>query len=36
MLNSLLTLTRTNNKIITIEEVQEINLAHQGWTALVS
>ncbi len=36
MLNALLTLTPTNSKIITIEEVQEVNLAHQGWTALVS
>ncbi len=36
MLNALLTLTPVNSKIITIEEVQEINLAHQGWTALVS
>jgi flagellar protein FlaI len=36
MLNALLTLTPTNSKIITIEEVQEVNLTHQGWTALVS
>ncbi len=36
MLNAILTLLRTNSKIVTIEEVQEINLAHQGWTALVS
>ncbi|HZW84672.1 MAG TPA: type II/IV secretion system ATPase subunit, partial [Nitrososphaerales archaeon] len=36
MLNALLTMTPTNSKIITIEEVQEVNLAHQGWTALVS
>ncbi|HXW36998.1 MAG TPA: type II/IV secretion system ATPase subunit [Nitrososphaerales archaeon] len=36
MLNALLTLMRMNSKIITIEEVQEINLAHEGWTALVS
>ena len=36
LLNSLLTLTRTNTKIITIEEVPEINLAHPNWTALVS
>jgi flagellar protein FlaI len=36
MLNALLDLMKTNSKIITIEEVQEINLAHQGWTALVS
>ena len=36
MLNAILTLMRTNSKIVTIEEVQEVNLAHQGWTALVS
>lgn len=36
LLNSLLTLTRMNNKIVTIEEVQEINIAHSNWTALVS
>jgi len=36
MLNALLDLMKTNSKIITIEEVQEINLAHQGWTALVA
>jgi flagellar protein FlaI len=36
MLNALLTLTPVNSKIVTIEEVQEINLAHKGWTALVS
>jgi archaeal flagellar protein FlaI len=36
MMNALLTLTPTNSKIITIEEVQEVNLTHQGWTALVS
>ena len=35
-LNALLTLTPVNSKIVTIEEVQEINLAHKGWTALVS
>ncbi len=36
MLNALLDLIKRNSKIITIEEVQEINIAHQGWTALVS
>jgi flagellar protein FlaI len=36
MLNALLTLTPTNSKLVTIEEVQELNLAHLGWTALVS
>jgi flagellar protein FlaI len=36
MLNALLTLTPTNSKIITIEEIQEVNLTHQGWTALVA
>ncbi|HYC26943.1 MAG TPA: type II/IV secretion system ATPase subunit [Nitrososphaerales archaeon] len=36
MLNALLTLTPVNSKIVTIEEVQEINLAHRGWTALIS
>jgi flagellar protein FlaI len=36
LLNALLTLTRTNAKIVTIEEVQEINIAHVNWTALVS
>jgi len=35
-LNALLTLTPVNSKIVTIEEVQEINLAQKGWTALVS
>ena len=35
-LNALLTLTPVNSKVVTIEEVQEINLAHKGWTALVS
>lgn len=36
LLNALLTLTRTNSKIITIEEVQEVNIPHFNWTALVS
>jgi len=36
LLNALLTLTRMNSKIVTIEEVQEINIAHQNWSALVS
>ncbi len=36
LLNALLTLTRTASKIVTIEEVQEINIAHVNWTALVS
>jgi flagellar protein FlaI len=36
LLNALLTLTRMNSKICTIEEVQEINIAHQNWSALVS
>jgi flagellar protein FlaI len=35
-LNALLTLTPVNSKIVTIEEVQEINLTHKGWTALLS
>ncbi len=35
-LNALLTLTRMNSKIVTIEEVQEINIAHPNWTALLS
>ncbi|QQG49296.1 MAG: Flp pilus assembly complex ATPase component TadA [archaeon] len=36
LLNALLTMTRTNAKIITIEEVQELNLAHPNWSPLVS
>lgn len=36
LLNALLTLTRMNTKLVTIEEVQEINVAHSNWTALVS
>lgn len=35
-LNSLLTMIRPNLKIITIEEVQEINIPHQNWIPLVS
>jgi flagellar protein FlaI len=36
LLNALLTLTRMNSKIVTIEEVQEINIAHSNWSALIS
>ncbi|MDG6902096.1 MAG: type II/IV secretion system ATPase subunit [Nitrososphaerota archaeon] len=36
LLNALLTLTRTNSKIVTIEEVQEVNIPHFNWTALLS
>lgn len=36
LLNALLTLTRTNTKIVTIEEVQEVNIPHFNWTALLS
>jgi len=36
LLNALLTLTRSSVKIITIEEVQEINIPHFNWTSLVS
>ena len=36
LLNALLTLTRSNSKIVTIEEVQEVNIPHFNWTALVS
>ena len=36
LLNALLTLTRTNSKIVTIEEVQEVNIPHFNWTALIS
>jgi flagellar protein FlaI len=36
LLNALLTLTRLNSKVVTIEEVQEINISHQNWTSLVS
>ncbi|MDA4118735.1 MAG: type II/IV secretion system ATPase subunit [Thaumarchaeota archaeon] len=36
LLNALLTLTRLTTKIVTIEEVQEINISHSNWAALVS
>jgi archaeal flagellar protein FlaI len=36
LLNALLTLTRLNTKMVTIEEVQEINIPHLNWTSLVS
>ncbi|MDA4121339.1 MAG: type II/IV secretion system ATPase subunit [Thaumarchaeota archaeon] len=36
LLNALVTLTRLNTKLVTIEEVQEINIPHLNWTALVS
>ncbi|NWG09213.1 MAG: Flp pilus assembly complex ATPase component TadA [Nitrososphaerales archaeon] len=36
MLNSLLTMVRPNMKVVTIEEVQEINIPHQNWIPLVS
>ncbi|MDG6976054.1 MAG: type II/IV secretion system ATPase subunit, partial [Nitrososphaerota archaeon] len=36
LLNALLTLTRTNSKIVTIEEVQEVNIPHFNWTALLA
>jgi len=36
LMNALLTFTRTNSKIVTIEEVQEANLPHSNWTALLS
>lgn len=36
LLNALLTLTRADTKLVTIEEVQEINIPHFNWTALVS
>jgi flagellar protein FlaI len=32
----LVTLTRLNTKLVTIEEVQEINIPHLNWTSLVS
>ncbi|MDE1854144.1 MAG: type II/IV secretion system ATPase subunit [Thaumarchaeota archaeon] len=36
LMNALLTFTRMNSKIVTIEEVQEANLPHNNWTALLS
>jgi flagellar protein FlaI len=36
LLNAILTLTRLNTKLVTIEEVQEINVPHQNWTPLVA
>lgn len=36
LLNALLTLTRLNSKVVTIEEVQEVNIPHLNWTSLVS
>jgi flagellar protein FlaI len=36
LLNALITLTRLNTKVVTIEEVQEINISHLNWTSLVS
>ncbi len=36
LMNALLTFTRINSKIVTIEEVQEANLPHSNWTALLS
>ncbi|MDG6899605.1 MAG: type II/IV secretion system ATPase subunit [Nitrososphaerota archaeon] len=36
LLNALLTLTRTNSKIVTIEEVQEVNIPHFNWSALLA
>jgi flagellar protein FlaI len=36
MLNSLLTMVRPGSKIVTIEEVQEINIPHQNWIPLVA
>jgi flagellar protein FlaI len=36
LLNSIVSLTRPNAKIITIEEVHEINIYHQNWVPLVS
>jgi flagellar protein FlaI len=35
-LNSLLTMLRPNWKVVTIEEVQEINISHQNWVPMVS
>jgi flagellar protein FlaI len=36
MLNALLTMVRPNLKIVTIEEVQEINIPNQNWIPMVS
>jgi flagellar protein FlaI len=36
LLNAILTLTRLNTKLVTIEEVQEMNIPHLNWTSLVS
>jgi len=36
LLNSIVSLTRPNAKIVTIEEVHEINIYHQNWVPLVS
>jgi len=36
LLNAILTLTRLTTKLVTIEEVQEINIPHLNWTSLVS
>ncbi|MGD0477810.1 MAG: type II/IV secretion system ATPase subunit [Nitrososphaerales archaeon] len=36
LLNAILTLTRLSTKLVTIEEVQEINIPHLNWTSLVS
>jgi flagellar protein FlaI len=36
LLNALLTLTRMNSKLVTIEEVREINIAHPNWVALTT
>ena len=36
LLNAILTLTRLTTKLVTIEEVQEINIPHLNWTSLVA
>lgn len=36
LMNALLTMVRSASKIITIEEVQEVNIPHQNWVPLVS
>ena len=36
LMNALITLTRLNTKLVTIEEVQEMNIPHLNWTSLVS